>query len=157
MVSFGSFSASAVKWIRKLASLGLAGASIVAIDSLQEYAIGILLLVLAFIGFTVQIHDWKGVEGKRVVTRISKAVLWATTALILILLAAVYVKLKGQKPWSNIEMADRFVVAFISAMSSLYNVTPWRYVFTVITTGLLTWAIFLVWYRRDNTNRLLKN
>ena len=155
MASLGSALASAFKWLRAFAPLGITGASIVAVDSLQEYAIGIALLVLAFGGFAAQIHEWKGVEGRRTLTLISKSILWTITAFILILLAVVYVKLKGPKAWSNIETLDKVVIRLITDAGYVYNTAPWRLLASFAAGCVLTFLI--IWFQRRTERKASPN
>lgn len=84
----------ALKWAFVPAALAMAG--------LGEYLIGILLLVGAFVPFTIQIYEWPGFGKRRWQVRLVKVLWFASVTIMLLFFATVFYKMKGSRPWSNL-------------------------------------------------------
>jgi hypothetical protein len=69
---------------------------------INEYAIALILLALSAVALAVQIYDWTGFKERRELTGAFKTVGFLFVAALLIFWAALFVKIKGSKPWSNL-------------------------------------------------------
>lgn len=131
-------------WVRKFGPWGLVGAAI-AMEELDEFAIALGVLVFGLLAFSLQIYDSERAEGKRLLT-LRKIVFGIAIAGMLTLLAIIFLKRKGQKPWSNIEALNWIIAASGNALYFVYGLAPWRWVLpstalAVVVTAILTFML----------------
>ncbi len=91
-------------FIRRFAAVGggfLLGASWTMLQ-IDEYGIAFLLLVLGTAALSIQMYDWKGIEGYSHATKVLKIGAYALIAFSLLYFSAVIVKKKRGKPWSTL-------------------------------------------------------
>jgi hypothetical protein len=92
-------------WLKKYAWLGFFGGA-VAMVQINEYAIAVLLLAFSALALYVQIFDWKGFPERRELTGGLKAFGFLFVAGLLIFWVALFIRIKGSKPWSNIFLEE---------------------------------------------------
>lgn len=88
-------------WLKKYAGWAFVGAATV-MASLGEYAVGIALLLLAFVAFAIQIYEWSGHVQRRWLLGLVKGVWLLGVVGMLLFFGAVFYKMKASKPWSNL-------------------------------------------------------
>lgn len=67
---------------------------------IEEYLFALVLLVLGLAGLSIQMYDWKGVEGHSKATKSLKSIAAVLILFSLVFFSAVIVKRKQMKPWS---------------------------------------------------------
>ncbi|HEU4510906.1 MAG TPA: hypothetical protein VFR78_21925, partial [Pyrinomonadaceae bacterium] len=131
-------------WIRGLGPWAFVGVGVILFDALDEFAIAIGVLVLGLSAFTVQISDWKPTDERYIAVK--KSIYGGAAIGVLVFLGVVFVKRKGQKPWSNIETVNSLMASGGRVIALVYNNVPWRFVFTAAIACVLTWFIARAWF-----------
>lgn len=88
-------------WFQRYAGWAFVGASI-GMASIAEYAVAIVLLVVAFVPFAIQIHEWSGHIQRRWLLGIVKGIWCVGVIGMLLFFGVAFYKMKASKPWSNL-------------------------------------------------------
>ena len=92
-------------WLKRYAGWAFIGAATVMVG-LGEYAVAEALLLFALVAFAIQIHEWSSHVKRRWVIRLVKGFWLIGVALMLIFFGAVFYKMMGSKPWSNLSPSN---------------------------------------------------